>query len=173
MFFRLYLLSWIICRNISFLKARAEWFYAYLASSSSTGQGSGVCPGNAWRNGKWNERVGLATDHDAVFLFHLLKFLMLYPYLCVAADHDAASRERPMLRPNVGHLAHLQANLQEQKILINSKYWIRRLPNTFGQWWDVDCDLLEGTYLLCHLSSHALLQRFTRVHEASYAWVHS
>ena len=38
----------------------------------------------------------------------------------MAADHDAASRERPMLRPNVGHLAHLEANLQEQKILLNT-----------------------------------------------------
>ena len=55
------------------------------------------------------------------FLFHLLKFLILYPCLCVAADHDAASRERPMLRADVGHLAHLEANLQQQKILLNTK----------------------------------------------------
>ena len=64
---------------------------------------------------------GLATDHDAA-IFHFLKFLLLYPYLCVAADHDAASRERPMLRADVGHLAHLEANLQQQKILWNTKY---------------------------------------------------
>ena len=38
----------------------------------------------------------------------------------MAADHDAASRERPMLRADVGHLAYLEANLQEQKILLNT-----------------------------------------------------
>ena len=57
-----------------------------------------------------------------MLLYFIFFILLLYPYLCVAADHDAASRERPMLRADVGHLAYLQANLQQQKILLNTKY---------------------------------------------------
>ena len=50
--FRIHLSLWKTLDHLpkQILKVRAGWFYAYLASSSSTGQGSGVCPGNAWRN---------------------------------------------------------------------------------------------------------------------------
>ena len=112
--------------NISGLRFQYELADTYLASSSSTGQGSGVWPGKAWRaQSDWILKIRKRISG----------------HLSMATYHDTAGRERPMLGANIGHLTHLKTNLKRKEKLC----FLHQNPNC--------CFTSSATSLLTHSSS--------------------